>query len=175
MVMKDGDVQAASHHHFSSPGTITSTHHQLSPFSAPTGEYMMIVTPLYAGLLALWFVVLGVRVIDQRRRNKVSLGDGGSPQLQRAIRGHANFSEYAPLALLLLAILELSRFPLYVLHGLGATLLVARLLHGCALSFTTHFPFGRVAGAALTFLVLVVAGVLCLYQAFLDHTVRLAG
>jgi hypothetical protein len=127
----------------------------------------MVVTPLYAGLLALWFFVLGARVIDQRRRNKVSLGDGGNMMLQRAIRGHANFSEYVPLALLLLAILELSRFPLYVLHGLGATLLAARLLHGYAFSFTGHFPFGRMAGAALTFLVLMVAGALCLYQAWL--------
>jgi len=128
----------------------------------------MAVTPLYAGLLALWFVALSVRVVDQRRRNKVSLGDGGKTMLQRAIRGHANFSEYVPLALVLLGVLELSRFPDYVLHALGATLLVGRLLHGYALSFTGHFRFGRMAGAALTFLVLVVAGALCLYQAWLS-------
>ena len=127
----------------------------------------MVVTPLYAGLLALWFIVLSVRVVDQRRRNKVSIGDGGKTMLQRAIRGHANFSEYVPLALVLMGVLELSRFPGYVLHALGATLLVSRLLHGYALSFTGHFRFGRMAGAALTFLVLVVAGILCLYQAWL--------
>jgi uncharacterized membrane protein YecN with MAPEG domain len=125
----------------------------------------MVITALYAGLLALWFVVLGTRVIDQRRRHKVGFGDGGNASLQRAIRGHANFSEYVPLALILLAILELSRFPPYVLHGLGATLLAARLLHGYALSFTRHFPFGRVWGAALTFAVIVVAAALCLSQA----------
>ena len=124
----------------------------------------MIVTALYAGLLALWFVVLSLRVVDQRRRNKVSLGDGGKTMLLRAIRGHANFSEYVPLALVLLAILELSGYPRYVLHGLGATLLAGRLLHGYALSFTAHFRFGRVAGAALTFLVIAVSGVLCLWQ-----------
>jgi len=127
----------------------------------------MFVTPLYAGLLAVWFVILGMRVIDQRRRHKVTLGDGGNTMLQRAIRGHANFAEYVPLALVLLGILELSRFPLYVLHGLGATLLAARLVHGYAFSFTAHFRFGRVAGAALTFLVLIVAAALCLYQAYL--------
>ena len=128
----------------------------------------MVVTPLYAGLLALWFVALSVRVVDQRRRNKVSLGDGGKTLLLRAIRGHANFSEYVPLALVLIGILELSGFPRYALHALGATLLVSRLLHGYALSFTGHFRFGRMAGAALTFAVLVVAGVLCLYQAWLS-------
>ena len=128
----------------------------------------MVVTPLYAGLLALWFVALSVRVINRRGHYKVSLGDGGNTMLQRAIRGHANFSEYVPLALLLLGILELSRFPGYVLHGLGATLLAARLLHGYALSFTGHFRFGRMAGAALTFAVIAIAGVLCLYQAYLE-------
>ena len=128
----------------------------------------MTVTPLYAGLLALWFVALSVRVVDQRRRSRVSLGDGGKTPMQRAIRGHANFSEYVPLALLLLGVLELSGFPHYALHALGATLIVSRLLHGYALCFTAHFRFGRVAGAALTFLVLAVAGTLCLYQAWLD-------
>ncbi len=127
----------------------------------------MHVTPFYGGLLALWFVVLSVRVVRERRHNKISLGDGGNTQLQRAMRGHANFAEYVPLALLLIAVLELSRFPPYVLHGLGLTLLAARLLHGYALSFSAHFRFGRVAGAGLTFLVLLIAGVLCLYQATL--------
>lgn len=127
----------------------------------------MLVTPLYGGLLALWFVALSMRVTHLRRHYKVSLGDGGHTQLQRAIRGHANFSEYVPFALLLMAILEFSRFPPYALHGLGVTLLAARLLHGYALSFTGHFRFGRVAGAGLMFLVLVVAGALCLYQAVL--------
>jgi len=51
-----------------------------------------------------------------------------------------------------------------VLHALGIGLLVARLLHGFALSFTQHFRFGRFYGAALTFLVLAVAAALCVWQ-----------
>jgi uncharacterized membrane protein YecN with MAPEG domain len=80
------------------------------------------------------------------------------------VRGHANFAEYVPLALLLMLILELSKFSIYVLHGLGIALLVARLLHGYALSFTDKFFFGRVAGAGLTFTVLGVEAVMCIYQ-----------
>ena len=72
-------------------------------------------------------------------------------------------------ALRLIAMLELSHFSIYVLHALGLTLLVARLLHGYALSYTQQFQFGRVAGAGLTFLVLLVAAVLCVYQAILAH------
>ncbi len=128
----------------------------------------MFVTPLYAGLLVLWYLLLSARVIN-RRGQGIPLGDGGDPGMLRLIRGHANFAEYVPLALLLMAILELSRFSIYVLHALGITLLVARLLHGYALSFTTQFKFGRVGGAALTFGVLLVAAVLCLYQAWQGH------
>ena len=123
----------------------------------------MFVTPLYAGLLALWFLVLSWRVI--RRRGKGTwLGDGGDQALLRVIRGHANFAEYVPLALLMMGFLEVSRFSIYVLHALGIVLLVARLLHGYALSFTEHFPFGRLWGSTLTFIVLAIEAVLCIYQ-----------
>jgi uncharacterized membrane protein YecN with MAPEG domain len=129
----------------------------------------MMVTPLYAGLLVLWFLVLSIRVIRRRGSDRIVLGDGGNPGMLRLIRGHANFAEYVPLALLLMAMLELSHFSIYVLHALGITLLFARLIHGYALSFTPHFMFGRVAGAALTFLVLGIEAVLCIYQAVIGH------
>ena len=127
----------------------------------------MMVTPLYAGLLVFWFLVLSVRVIRRRGSDKIALGDGGNARMLRVIRAQANFAEYVPLALLLMALLELSRFSIYLLHGLGVTLLVARLLHGYALSFTPKFMFGRVAGTGLTFLMLAVAAVSCVYQALL--------
>ena len=134
----------------------------------------MIVTPLYAALLALWLMVLSLRVINLRRIARVSLGDGGHPLLARAIRGQANFAEYVPLALLLLAILELSRFSIYVVHVLGLTLLIARLLHGYALGFTGEWKFGRTYGAALTFLVIIIESILCLYQSYRGHIVWFA-
>jgi uncharacterized protein len=131
----------------------------------------MIVTPLYAGLLAFWFLLLTLRVVQERHDTKVSLGDGGNPTLQRRIRGHANFAEYVPLALLLLAILELSRFSLYVIHALGLMLLLGRLLHGYAFAFRTQFRFGTFWGVLLTVLVLAIEALLCLYQAYRGHIV----
>ena len=127
----------------------------------------MMVTPLYAGLLVFWFLVLSIRVIRRRGSEKIALGDGGNSGMLRLIRAQANFAEYVPLALLLMAIMELSHFSIYLLHGMGVTLLVARLLHGYSLSFTNQFMFGRVAGAGLTFLVLAVAAVMCVYQGIL--------
>ena len=123
----------------------------------------MTVTPLYAGALAIWFVVLSLRVIQGRVGPAgPSLGDGGDGAMLRRIRGHANFAEYVPLILVLMAFLELNGAPKWELHLLGATLLVARLLHGYAFSFTQQFAPGRTGGAVLTLVALLVSGLLCL-------------
>ncbi len=123
----------------------------------------MIVTPIYAGILAILFFVLSMRVVALRGHG-VSLGDGGNPILLRRIRAHGNFSEYVPFILLMMAMLEFNKFSIYLLHAMGITLVIARLLHGYALSFTEKFKFGRFWGTALTYLVMIAAGVLCLYQ-----------
>ena len=125
----------------------------------------MVVTPLYAGLLALFFLVLSLRVVQYRQRG-IPLGDGGDPKMLRLIRGHANFAEYVPLILLMMGFLEVGHTSIYVLHALGIALIVSRFLHGYALSFTDRFRFGRVWGAGLTFTVLGVCSVLCLLQGF---------
>lgn len=123
----------------------------------------MIVTPLYAGFLTLLFVLLSLRVVQFRQKG-IPLGDGGDPKMLRVVRGHANFAEHVPLALLLMAILELGRNSIYVLHAIGIALILSRVLHGYALSYTPKFRFGRVWGAGLTFVVLLVEAILCLWQ-----------
>jgi uncharacterized membrane protein YecN with MAPEG domain len=122
----------------------------------------MTLTALYAGLLAIWYLVLSYRVVQMRGPGMPSLGDGGNDTLLRRIRGHANFAEYVPLLLLMLGILEFGHLPRPWLHALGATLVVARVLHGIALSFTGGWKFGRFWGTLLTFVLLLVNGVLCL-------------
>lgn len=123
----------------------------------------MTITPLYAGLLGLWFVALSLRVVQQRGHG-VSLGDGGDQELLRRIRGHGNFAEYVPLILAMMAMLEVGGMRGWLLHAIGATLLVARLLHGYALSFTESFKFGRFYGTLLTFTTLGVTAGLCIWQ-----------
>jgi len=126
-------------------------------------EQAMIVTPFYAGLLGLWFFVLSLRV-SQHRWGQSSLGDGGDARLVRVVRGHGNFAEYTPFILLMMVMLEIDHTSIYILHGLGIALLVARLLHGYALSFTQRWRFGRFWGAALTYTVLAIAAVLCILK-----------
>jgi uncharacterized membrane protein YecN with MAPEG domain len=129
---------------------------------------MLMVTPLYAGLLAIWYLVLSYKVV-QRRGHGFALGDCGDATMLRLMRGHANFAEYVPYILLMMGLLELGRFSIYVIHALGLTLLVARVLHGISLSFTDKWMFGRYWGTALTFGLLLVCGVLCIYQGVQAH------
>lgn len=129
----------------------------------------MSITMFYAGLLALWYLALSVKVIQGRTGpGGPGLGDGGDPKMLRVIRGHGNFSEYVPIILIMIALLEYSGLPRWAVHLLAATLLVARLLHGYALSFTEKWKFGRFYGAALTLLLLAVCGGLCAWRGAID-------
>ena len=125
----------------------------------------MPITMHYAGALALVFLALSVRVIQGRTgKDGPSLGDGGSKSMLRRIRGHGNFAEYVPLILIMMGLLESQGTSAPVLHGLGGSLLVARIAHGYTFAFLDDSPVGRTFGAAVTLLVLAVAGVLCLMK-----------
>ncbi|TPG56961.1 hypothetical protein EAH89_12930 [Roseomonas nepalensis] len=122
------------------------------------------ITPLYAGLLGLGFIALSVLVIRARGRARVSLGTGGDAGLERAVRAHGNFAEYAPFALLLMLAAELSGAPGWLLHLAGLLLLLGRLSHAVALSGPGSMPL-RAGGMALTFAALVTLSLACLATA----------
>ena len=73
----------------------------------------MEVTPavaavaIYTGLLMFVLIWIGIRVVQVRAKVKVRIGDGGNIELIRAMRGNANFVENVPLALVLIALLEM--------------------------------------------------------------------
>lgn len=125
------------------------------------------ITMGYAALLALLLLALSMRVVDGRRRFGVNLGDGDNAAMTRRIRAHANFVEYVPLLLILLALLEIAALPAWLLHGFGATLLVSRLLHGYALAFTEQWMPGRFVGTLLSFILLAVMAFTALYAALI--------
>ncbi len=79
----------------------------------------MTILPFYAALLVLLFVVLSIRTLRLRRGLKIGVGDGGNPQMLRAMRVHSNFAEYVPLALLMVYLVEgRGAHPVFV-HALG--------------------------------------------------------
>ena len=117
----------------------------------------MLITPLYAAILGLLFVGLSVRTLRLRRKLKIALGDGDQPILMRAIRVHSNFAEYVPISLLLVFFLELQIGPTFLVHLLCITLLVGRSVHAYGVSQIDENYRFRVAGIALTFVVVISA------------------
>ena len=120
----------------------------------------LTITALYAGLLSLHFIVLSLRVIRTRRESRVPLGDGGDQALLRSLRVQANFAEYVPLGLILIALAEAQQLAGWLLHGLGLALLIGRLLHAAGVSRDPEPYRLRVAGMSLTFTVLALGATL---------------
>jgi uncharacterized membrane protein YecN with MAPEG domain len=121
-----------------------------------------VVVPTYAAILALLFVYLSVRVIQMRTSARIGLGYGSNPAMERRIRVHGNFAEYVPIALLLLGFMEMQAHSRYLLHVLCIALIVARILHAIGVSPVKENLRLRIAGAALTFIVLIVAALFLL-------------
>jgi len=131
----------------------------------------MRITGLYAALLALLVVGLAVRVMLLRRRNSVGLGDGGNRSLACAVRAHGNATEYVPLALVLLLVLELNQTLPALLHVFGIGLLLARVIHALGLSNTPGASTGRSVGAGLTLLVIVAMALMLAWQFLVIHLI----
>jgi uncharacterized protein len=121
---------------------------------------LLLATPLWASLLVFLYLWLAAQVIRARYRTRTALGSGGDPGLERAIRAHANFAEYVPLILVLLVMAELQGAASWMLHLLGAALLVGRALHGYGISRTDEVLALRSSGVVLTFTVLASAALL---------------
>src|SRR5690554_2153266 len=114
------------------------------------------VTSLYAALLTLLLLVLSIRIIRIRWQERVGLGIGESKALEVAVRVHGNFVEYVPLALLLLALMELAGAGAELLYGLGELLFVARVCHAIGLTRSIGTSLYRTIGVLGTFAVLIV-------------------
>ncbi|HET6433640.1 MAPEG family protein [Dyella sp.] len=124
----------------------------------------MHITGIYVALAVLLVLLLAGRVIWLRNARKVALGDGGLPELARAIRAHANAVEYLPLALLLLLVIELDQVRADLVHGFGIVLLLARALHAWGLSRHSGRSFGRAVGIVLSWLVMLAMAALVLWR-----------
>lgn len=115
------------------------------------------IVPIYAAVLALLFVALSFRTLGLRRRLRIAVGDGGNQTMLRATRAHANFAEYAPLALLLLYFVESAGMRSWVVHVLCMTLVLGRCSHAYGVSQVDENFVFRVVGMSLTFAVLISA------------------
>ena len=115
-----------------------------------------LATTAACAILNLW---LAMRVGMVRRAEKISIGDGGSERLTARMRAQLNFTEYAPLVVILIALIELAVGTVDWLWGAAGLFVVARILHPFGMD---GWKPGRAIGIILTFAIL--AG-LALYAA----------
>ena len=120
-----------------------------------------LVTAGAAALLNFW---LGLRVSRLRISEKILVGDGGNPRLLARMRAQLNFAEYAPLVLILIALIELARGTQAWLWGVALAFIVGRILHAFGMD---GWRPGRMIGIATTMLTMLG---LAAYAVYLGYT-----
>lgn len=112
-----------------------------------------LATAAASGFINLW---LAMRVGQVRRAEKVSIGDGGNLAVIARMRAHANFVEFTPFILVLIALIELAEGPSAWLWLCGGVLVLARIAHGLGMD---SWKPGRPIGTAITLLLLVILSI----------------
>ena len=124
--------------------------------------HITLLSTAFAGLIVIW---LGARCGSVRTKEKILHGDGGSPLMMKRMRAQANFVEYTPFALLLIAALELAGKGGWLLSLAAAGFLVGRILHAIGMDADTA-AWPRMAGMILTLPVILGLAIAALLTAF---------
>jgi len=120
---------------------------------------------LWVGLnLILWLILSGL-VGRLRQKHKIALGDGGVPELARAVRTFGNAAEYIPTGMAALAVLAVVAAHPATIHIVGLMLFAGRLIHGIGLFNTGGASIPRALGMILTWLGYLFAAVVLLLYA----------
>ena len=120
------------------------------------------ISLIYAGILGLFLVILSFNVMQNWVR-VTGQGRETDRAMRRAERVLSSFVEYVPLALILLVMTEVARAPSLVVHGMGVTLVAARVMHAYGSNEFAYAGLLRFWGAQLTFLMLAMASIACIY------------
>ena len=129
-----------------------------------------MVTQLYASLATGFFLLLTVRIFGIRGNplfKFISYGNENEEVISRAVRGHGNFIEYAPLFFILLYLAEEAGTHNHILHSLAIMFMIGRLMHGILFSLMLRKSiFLRGGGMFLTLLALGLVGLVNFVQYF---------
>lgn len=87
------------------------------------------VTGLAAAICALMLIFLMIKVVGQRLRTETDFGSSDDTKMKMVRGCHSNLAENAPIALIMLAILELANVNHWGLTALAGLFLVARVIH----------------------------------------------
>jgi len=125
------------------------------------------ITALCAGILGILAVVLAGHVGSYRGKAKVSMGDGGDDELICRMRKHGNFTEYVPLGLILLGLLEMSGSAgSMAISIMGGLLVVSRILHPMGMKADGGQSIYRMVGMLGTLPIILVCSIWLVYGYF---------
>lgn len=127
------------------------------------------IVALYVALSLLLNPLLMFRIGLVRQKKKISLGDGGDPDMLARVRTHGNFVEVAPLILIGLIAIAMMNGSAIMLHLFGAVYIIGRILH--FLGMSGRFGQGRVIGTLMTLLVFFGEALYLLYLIFMHGPV----
>ncbi len=116
------------------------------------------VTAALAAALGALLLLLAYDTVRNRFRTQTSFGTGDDEKLTRASRAHGNLAEHAPIAIILVGLLEHSGANHMGLMIVAGVFLLARLLHAAGLYMNPPAkggpPLPRAVGVILTWIVI---------------------
>ena len=132
------------------------------------------VSILFSGIFTIYYLFLSIRVGYMRGSPVMKIffkmdRPISEEKLQRNIRAHGNFSEYVPIYLILLLLIELS-------GSMGFTYLIltsiifsyGRLAPSICFCFFDYNPFLRISGMIATYLGLLLLAVPAIYIGYIN-------
>ena len=109
-----------------------------------------------AGAAALVNFWLSFRIASLRSSENIWVGDGGHPLLTARMRAQLNFAEYAPIVLILIALVEWSRGSHLWLEIVAGLFVLGRVCHAFGMD---GWKPGRMIGMACTAPVMIGLGI----------------
>lgn len=131
------------------------------------------ISAMYVGIFSLVLMYLSAKVSYMRHQLRIAIGDAGDLKMLRAMRVQQNFTEYVPIFLIGLVVLEMTGYHDSFIHFLGLAMLVGRIFHAVGLGHVEHITNKgrksvnvgfRVAGMSLTYLSLFTQAILLIMQ-----------
>src|SRR5690554_5279245 len=123
------------------------------------------VTAVFAAVIGLLLLVLSAQVVKYRYKYRLGMGVNDDPGFEAAVRAQANLVEYAPIALIMLAIAELNGVSGSFIYWTGMALVTGRILHAFGMikgHGKSHWA--RFSGILLTWFAIFAAAGLLLWN-----------
>ena len=127
------------------------------------------VTSVTAALLALLLLLTAIQTVRHRLRLKAAFGDADDLGLIAASRSHGNLAEHAPIALILLALLEYGQANSTLLMTVAGAFVIGRVSHVIGLhqpSEPGKSPMARQLGVVTTWLTILILSMMLLLGVF---------